>query len=244
VPSANPRIAIPLAVGLSVTLAGCVSTQTKNARLVIENERTVDTQALVRVTRVNPQVAVSGIALVRAPRGAAIAVSLHNLASHPFSDLPISIGIARPTGARYYLNRKANLGYLDTHIVALGARTTTSWVLPLRQTKLPAGRLFADVGYSQVPAGTRQGSLPSIAVSAAGAGNSGGIEVAVDNRSGVPQARLPVYAVARKAGHDVAAGRATIDALSGGAHRMLRLQLLGSFNGATVELSAAPTIFN
>ena len=39
-PSASPRLTIPVVVGLSVALAGCVSTQTKNARLVLQNERT------------------------------------------------------------------------------------------------------------------------------------------------------------------------------------------------------------
>jgi hypothetical protein len=260
--SANPRLAIPLIAGLSFTLAGCVSTQTRNARLVIENERTVDSQAPVRVTRLNPQVAVTGVHLIRVSGGAAVAVSLHNLASHPLSDLPISTGIAGRNGTRYYLNRKANLNYFDTHVAALGAGAVTTWVLPLRRISLPRGRLFAAVGFAKIPASTTARTLPTIdasivvaaAAAAAGAraragGRAGakagdGLEIAVENRSAVPQMRLPVYAVATKAGRFVGAGRATVAELSGGERRTLRLQLLGTSTGARLELFVPPTIFN
>jgi hypothetical protein len=244
VPSASPRLAIPVIVGLSAALAGCVSTQTKNARLVLENERTVTSQGSVRVTHVNPEVAVTGVHLVRFSSGAAVAVSLHNLSSHPLSDLPISIGIARRQGERYYLNAKANLDYFDNHLAALGAGAATTWVLPLRRTTLPRGRLFAEVGFAETPASTRDRSLPTIDASVAGAAVTGGLEITIDNRSGVPQMRLPVYVVATRAGRYLGAGRATVAELSGGEHRTLRLQLLGTSTGARLEVFAPPTIFN
>jgi hypothetical protein len=244
VPSANPRLAIPVVVGLSVALAGCVSTQTKNARLVIENERAIDSQAAVHVTRRNPQVAVTGVHLVRVSDGAAVTVSLRNLAAHPLSDLPISVGIGGRRGARYYLNRRANLDYVDTHISALGAGATTTWVLLLRHSKFPRGRLFADVGFAHTPTSTPDAALPSIEVAMVGAQTPGSLEITLENRSSVPQSRLPVYAVAIRAGRYVGAGEATIAQLSGSAHRTLRLRLLGTSTGATVQLFAAPTIFN
>jgi hypothetical protein len=233
-----------VAVGLSVVLAGCVSTQTKNARLVIENERTIDSQTAVHVTRRNPQVAVTGVHLVRFSDGAAVAVSLRNLAAHPLSDLPISVGIGGRHGARYYLNRRANLDYVDTHISALGAGAASTWVLPLRHTKPPRGRPFADVGFAQTPTSTRDAALPSIEVTMVGARTPGRLEIALQNRSSVPQSRLPVYAVATRAGRYVGAGEATVAELSGSAHRTLRLQLLGTSSGATIQLFATPTIFN
>jgi hypothetical protein len=242
--SVSPRFEIPIAVGVAIALAGCASTQQKNARLVLLNERTLDSQTSVRVTHINPQVAVSRVALVRGSGGAAVAVTLHNLAAHPLSDLPISVGIVPRQGARHYLNRRANLGYLDNHIPALGPGATITWVLPLRQTRQPAGRPFADVGFARTPASTRNRTLPAIDVSTATAGGPHGFEVTVANRSGVPQTRLAVYAVATRAGRYVAAGRATIGELSGGAHRTLRLALRGNSTGATFELFAPPTIFN
>jgi hypothetical protein len=244
VPSVKPRLSVPMAVGLAVALAGCVSTQTKNARLVIENERIIDGQSPVRVTRINPEVAVTRVALVGSPGHAAVAVSLQNLAGHPLSDLPISVGIARRRAARAYLNRAANLDYFDTHLAAMRAGATATWVLPLRRAKLPAGHLFAAVGFAQTPPSTRDRSLPTIDVFSVDADASGGLKVTVANRSQVPQTELPIYAVAVRAGRYVAAGRATIGQLGASARRTVPLRLRGASTGATIELFASPTIFN
>jgi hypothetical protein len=243
VPSANPRLAIPMVVGLSVVLAGCVSTQTKNARLVIKNERIVASENSVHVTRINPQMSVTHVGIIDGKRGRVVIVTLQNLAAHPVSDLPISVGIAGRGGRRTYLNRRAAIGYFDTHLPAFTAGETLTWVLTLGGGHIPAGRVFADVGYASVPASTRQTSLPTIAA-AAGPTTTSALEVTVANRSGVPQTQLPVFAVASRGGHTVAAGRVTIANLGGGAKQSVRLHLLGTATGASVQLFASPTIFH
>jgi hypothetical protein len=93
-----------------------------------------------------------------------------------------------------------------------------------------------------VPASTTASALPRIEVLA---GQSGpGLRVAVLNRSGVPQYDLQVYAAATRGGRYVAAGRASLAALAGGARAHVGVALLGAPTGAQVLLSAPATIFN
>lgn len=240
--SAERRLTVPLALGLSIALTGCVSTQTKNERLVLRNDRTVETEGSVRVAQINRAVAVIGIALVRGREGAVLVVSLRNGTDHPVSDLPISVGITPRHGPRRYLNDTANLGYFDTHLPGLAAGGTLIWVLPVGRLSLPAGRLFAKVGFARVPSSTSQRTLPWI-VATPSAHRAGALAITVANRSAVPQQQLPVYAVASRAGRYVAAGRAIVGGLRGGARTTVRLHLVGRPTGARIELFAPPTIF-
>jgi hypothetical protein len=248
--SVSPRLAVRLAVaGSALTaLSGCVSTQQKNARTVLVNERTLASQSAVSVTRRNPAVAVTAVSLLRSGRSGAVVVEVRNRSARPVSDLPISVGIRTRSGRTTYLNRAANLAYLDTHIASIAAHAGTIWVLTVRRARMLSGRPFAIVGFAHVPASTSQGSLPLIDIATAPArliGARGGeLRVAVRDASGVPQYALPVYAIALRDGRPVAAGRATIATLEGGARTTLAMKLLGTPVGASMQLSAPPTIFN
>jgi hypothetical protein len=54
---------------------------------------------------------------------------------------------------------------------------------------------------------------------------------------------MPVYALARRGGRYVAAGRATLEQLGTGASVTVPLRLVGARHGAPLELEALPTIF-
>ena len=227
----------------AVALTGCVSTQTKNARTVLVNQRTLDSESSVRVTRPNPDVSVSGIQLIRSQGGAAAVVTIRNLTAHPVSDLPISVEL-RARRHISYLNGSANLPYFDTHIAAIGAAASTVWVLTLgRDTKTGAGTPAAVVGAAIKPASTRDRSLPRLRLDGTASGLSQ-LRVSVSNPSGVPQYGLPVYAVATRDGRAVGAASGLITELDGGNRTTVRLRLFGTTTGATLELSAPPTIFN
>jgi hypothetical protein len=252
VPSADLRIpgVRALAVGgaalLATALGGCVSTQTKNTRTLLVNARTLDSQSRVRVTTQNPDVTVSGVQLISSRSGIAVAVTLTNTQRHPVSDLPISVGLRSHGHTPTYLNGAANLPYFATHIAGIAAASSTVWVFTARHVSRTAGaKLFAVVGEAGTPASTRAGSLPRLNVATAPAGSpSGGLGVSVVNASGVPQYGLPVYAVATRNGRAVGAASGSISQLDGGSRTRLRLRLFGTTTGATVQLSAPPTIFN
>ncbi|HKR99956.1 MAG TPA: hypothetical protein VJU79_10635, partial [Candidatus Dormibacteraeota bacterium] len=103
-----------LAAGTVAALlaTGCETTQQKSARAQVQAERVLATRKPVLVKHANPQVQAERVSVLRSGRRTAIVVLLHNSGAQPVSDLPISL---RALGGRY-LNRRANLGYFQTHV--------------------------------------------------------------------------------------------------------------------------------
>jgi hypothetical protein len=231
------------AVAAGAALAGCVTTQQKNARTLLTNARTLASETPVRVTTENPSVRVLRVALITSKRDDAVVVEVRNDTPRPISDLPISVGVQRAHRGQVYLNEAANIDYYDTHVPLIPGATTLSWVLPGVRAADAAGRLFAKVGVAGTPASTASPMLPRIeAVSTSGA-PSGRLRVAVANASGVPQYGLQVYAVAVRNGRYVGAARGALGELDGGSRMVIALPLVGSAVGASVALYAPPTIF-
>ncbi|HWK18540.1 MAG TPA: hypothetical protein VNR66_13895 [Solirubrobacteraceae bacterium] len=232
-----------LAVG---TLSGCVTTQQKNARAQLIADRTLASRDVIHVTRPNPYVRVTRLALVVSPHGTAVVVRLHNPSAHALTDLPISVGVLSRRGQRVYLNRQANIDYFDTHVPAVAAKSTATWVFTSRRRVAGGSALFADVGVAQSPPPATVSTLPTIEVTRApeslADGLRGVFRLAVANTSGVPQYGLQVYAVAVRGGRYVGAGRTGID-LAGGDRTTLELTLLGNPTRASISLDALPTIF-
>ncbi len=227
-------------------MSGCATTQQKNARAQVIADRTLASRDAVHVTRVNPNVRVAALALVASAHGTAVVVRVHNTSAHPLTDLPISVGTLSRRGQRVYLNRQANIDYFDTHVPAVPARSTATWVFTSRRHVARASALFADVGVAHSPPPAAVSTLPAIAVTRApesvAAGLRGVFRVAVANTSDVPQSGLQVYAVAVRGGRYVGAGRMGMN-LAGGERRTLELTLLGNPSRASVSLDALPTIF-
>lgn len=240
------KTALPVGVA-TLALGGCVSTQTKNARLVLQNDRTLASENAIRVTQANPAVSVSSVQVIRSATGAALIVSIRNLAKHPVSDLPITVGVSERHRPAQYLNAAENLPYFDTHIAGIGGSASTLWVLTLTPDSaraLTRGTVFARVGEAGLPMSapsTHTTALPKVTTTATADGSE--VEVSVNNTSGVPQTNLPVYAVATRDGRAVGAASGTVFTLNGGSSVRLALRMLGTTTGATVELAAPPTIF-
>jgi hypothetical protein len=236
--------ALALASG-ALPLSGCVTTQQVAARARLVDDRIRASQEPLRLTRRNPDVRVTKLTLVRGSAGTALAVLLRDTSARSLTDLPIAVGVITRAGRKLYLNRAANIDYFDSHVVALAPRRVVAWVFTTPRRVAVTGRPFAEVGVSplaQPPAG----ALPQIDVTLQGAGSRPGeriLHLSVANRSGIPQYQLPVYALGLRGGKDVSAGRATVAQLGTDGTATLHLTLLGSVRGATVSLSALPTIF-
>jgi hypothetical protein len=236
----------PLVLGVTVAvgLSGCVTTQRKSARAALVAERTLASRKPVKVASQNPSVRVTGITAVRASNGSgALIVRLRNVGAKPLNDLPISVGTLARRG-RTYLNwrRHGALDYFETHVAAIGAHATTTWVFLDRRLPTSTGHLFALVGRASSPASTTVATMPAIAVTDVGAHGSK-LRLSVVNRSQIPQYGFPVYALAIRHGRLVAAGRATVAHLGTLGHTTLDLRMLGDASGAAVRGYALPTIF-
>lgn len=241
-PSASRPLAAAAALS-ALGLAGCAdSTQTKNERARLGAQRELASRTPQRVTRTNPALRVDAVGLVRSRRGAAIVVALRSRASRPLTDVPIAVGVRTPTGTRRVLNARPRLSWFSTHVPAVPAGGTATWVFRTRRP-VPAGSPFARPGAGPTPPLSEATTIPAVAAISRAAGRRAA-RVTVTNRSGVPQTAVQVYATARRDGRWVAAGRAATAPLAPGASTTVTVPLAGRARGGALQLHASPTIFD
>jgi len=221
--SASPLI---LALG-ALVLSGCVTTQQRNERYKLRADRTLAGRRPLLVRRPGSDVRIGHVTALRGADGSAVAVELENRSGHALSDVPISVGVGRTR-----LNARGGLDFFQTHVAAIGAGARVTWVFTTRR-RIPRGRPFAVAGdAARAPA-----TLPRIDVAPAAGG------ALVRSRTDVPQYGLPVYALARRGGRLVAAGRATVAQLGSSRSATVGLRMVGAPRGAHIQLEALPTIF-
>lgn len=246
-PSADRRLRTGVAVALlaPAALAGCDTTQRQNVRAKLRAEREIASRVPVRVTRAHPQVRVTGVTLLRHGGRPTVVVDLRSSAPRPLTDLPIVVGLRSAAGHETALNRRGGLGWFQTHVPAIPAHGSITWVFSGRRPAAATGRPFARVGLPSAPILTHAASLPAIeAVGAAsGGGREGKARVRVRNRSDVPQYGLQVYALARSAGRYVAAGKASLVHLGTGASATVAVALTRRVEPRELRFHAVPTIF-
>jgi hypothetical protein len=234
-------MAIAIACG-GLGLAGCDSTQQKNARARVVATRELDSRRTPHVEGRSQLVRVREVALVRGPRASAIVVALRSRAATALTDLPIVVGVRARDGRRTPLNAIRNLDWFQTHVPAVAAGGEATWVFVTRRPVARGVRPYARVGASTAAAVRWDGTLPQIAASAAGARDRR-VRVALDNASDVPQYGLQVYAVARRGGRYVAAGKTAIRHLGTGERLTTSVSLVGPARLRAVTIQAIPTIF-
>jgi hypothetical protein len=230
VPSASRALVAVLALG---GVTACDSTQNKNERAKLGATRILESRKPQRVTQANPNVAVTDVALVRGRRSAAIVVELRSRAAEPLTDVPIAVGVGKVT-----LNERRRLDWFQTHVPAIPAGGSVTWVFETRRPLKRPGRPFARVGVPQTPPISHAQSLPTI-----NASSEPGGRVVVENDSDVPQYGLQVYALARDGGRYVAAGKASLEHLGTGGSKTVRVPLTGRPEECRLTVHAIPTIF-
>lgn len=240
------RRAAMLAVLGAVVLTGCATTQQTAARLRLNGDRVRVSQVPTDVAVSDPQVAVGPVALVRGRSRTAVIVTLRNLSGRAITDLPLVIESTAGHSTRY-LNTAAGFPYFGNHIPAVGAHRTLRWVFTTGHPLTPGARLSARIGGRQsVPAGVPT-TLPDISTRVIAAVHAADgpqeLIVAVDNLSSVPQYQLPVFALASRDGHYVAAGGTDIASLAGDTRVIVRVRVIGDPAHALVALEAPATIY-
>jgi hypothetical protein len=144
------------------------------------------------------------------------------------------------------LNRAAGLDYFRTHVAAIAARSSVTWLFETSSPRGVAGRPFAVVGDEARPPITVATVLPHIDAAVRRTTQAAGrlrLQVQITNRSPIPQDELPVYAVASSGDRLAAAGSATVSRLGGGASTTVNLGLIGRAGHARIQLEALPTLF-
>ena len=156
--------------------------------------------------------------------------------------LPVTINLENARGRSVFKNDAPGLepSLVAAPLVAGG--TTTLWVNDQVQADEPPRRVVAKVGAAKPVTG----DVPKLSIERLkleqdpvdGTLASGKIK----NDSGVLQRKLVIYAVARKGGRIVAAGRAGVDRLKPGKKAGFAIFFIGNPKGAKLEVFAPPTV--
>jgi hypothetical protein len=225
-------------LGLAVTVSGCATTQDANKRASITADRTLASRKSLVLRGTDRDVRVVSTSVVNGRRGSAIVVVLRNRGDHPVNDLPIEVG---PRGGQA-VNTRPNVPYFQSHAPAIAAGEEATWVYVSRRP-LHASRAFARVGPPAKPPLTTAGRVSELKTEDSGTAGDSSVLARITNDLGIPQYDLDVYAVARKGGRYVAAGRANLEHLGVSKTERVKLPLIGDAKGARIQVFAPQTLF-
>jgi hypothetical protein len=231
-----------LLFGLAVALAGCESTQSKSERLARAGAGAIGTQRGTLVSRQSKDVKVLSTDVLRDENGAAVVVSMRNVGPKALAQVPVSIDVrGRRAGKSLFRNDQPGLEPTLAHVPLIRPREEFTWVNDQVAATGRPRAVRAKAGDARV---VRAG-IPKVTVTRPRLEQdpvSGMAAVGfAANRSRVDQRKLVVFAVARRAGRVVAAGRAQINRLKAGKRARYTIFFIGNPRGARISLEAPPT---
>lgn len=226
-----------LAALLAATIAGCQTTQEKSARLEKEAKHLTLARTGLTVTRASAVIRVREAIVLHGSEAAAVAVVLDNTSSRALARVPIAITVSDATGKTVFSNNAPGLEEGLVSVASLPAHGEAFWV----DDQLPAAAKPAGVT-ARVGEGKPAASVPQIAITSVhpteGAATGPGVGGTASNHGRVAQQSLAVFALARRAGQIVAAGRSVIPELAAGTSAPFQLFFVGNVQGAQVRLLA------
>jgi hypothetical protein len=236
--------ACALAALAALPVAGCQSTQSKSAELEAEGSTTLFKEKGLEVADVSSAVKVVGTAVQSDQNGAAVVVTVRNSSDRDLKDVPIAIDVLDKEGKSVFKNDLPGLEQALVAIPYIPAGQTLDWVNDqVLATGTPAS-VKVKVGQTQQ---TVDSSIPDLEVSdpTLRVDPVSGTEATgqVVNRSGEDQRNLLLYAVARKGGKVVAAGRGIIARLKPTTKPVnYHIFFIGNPSRAQVAVTSFPTI--
>jgi hypothetical protein len=237
--------AILALMALSATLlSACQSTQDRSAELEAQSSTTLLAEKGLSIEKESKEVKVTSTAVLSGAEGNAVVVDLHNGSAKSLTDVPILIEVLNAKGKPFYKNDIPGIEPALAAVPYIPANGDAEWV---HDQVLGVGKpasVKVKVGESD---SSYDGPMPQIDVSEptlAGDPVSGiSATGTVVNRTGEDQGRLLLYAVARRGGRVVAAGRGAIDHLKPEAKTLkYTIFFVGDPRGGDLKLSEFPTL--
>ena len=230
---------------LALLVTGCESTQSKSARLEANGADLVK-QKKFDVGTENRQIDVVEKVALTDSYGSAVAVVLKNNGTDGLSDAPIQINVKDAKGKSVFKNDLAGTDTTLLHVPVIKPKSEVYWV---HDQVLPTGGEPARVDVTVGEAKPLPADLPELVVSKPEVRSdpASGIEASgtVTNKSSVEQTNLVLYAIARKGGKIVAAGRGMIPKLkTDGKPTAYHIFFIGNPTGADVSVVAPPVDFS
>ncbi|HWY90252.1 MAG TPA: hypothetical protein VNY31_06225 [Solirubrobacteraceae bacterium] len=237
------RATAALAIAItSVTACGCQTTAQRSAELQRAAKHELLVTQGVSVKRENPSVRVVRSTVLHTSSATAVVLELRNTSSHALENAPVELSVKDARGAVLYQNSAPGLEPSLTKVSLLAPGRQAIWVDDQVQAAGTPTTAQALVGTAITAS-----RIPKMSVVGARLTSEAGAEASesgsVANHSSLTQANLVVYAVARRAGRAVAAGRAVLPEVAAGASVPFQIYFVGNPQGAQIEVSAPATTF-
>jgi hypothetical protein len=234
-----------LGVGLvALVFCGCESTQERSAELQRQAKHDVLASQSSAVTKQSPSVKVLQSTVIHSSSQSAVVVALRNTSTHTLENAPIEVAVRDAHGNVLYQNNASGLEPSLSTVSLLPAGRETIWV----DDQVTASGVPASAS-ALVGEGTQAlGRIPQLSISgthqSAEAEAEATLSGGVTNHSRTAQQNLVVYAVARRGGKIVAAGRAVLPEVpAAGTNVTFQIYFVGNPSDAQIQTSAPATTF-
>lgn len=226
-----------------MSTAACQSTEQESAKIGREAVAAPAAASALELGAANRNVRVSQVTVLSDAGRVAVAAKLTNSSARAQLNVPLLVSVTGKDGKLLYSNKAGGVEASLQRIALLRPHQSAWWVDDQVLTSQPA--LAAKLRVGSGPK-ARSSAFPEIATSATHTAREAGISTlssSLVNHSSKGQSKVPVFGVALKGGHVVAAGRAVIGALPGhrGASVPFQMVLVGNPAGANIELSPVPS---
>lgn len=228
-------------LALALAMSGCESTAEKSAQLAKQAKHiNLGSTRGLAIAKPSRYVKVLGAQVMAGREGSAAVITLRSTSSKPLRDVPIAITVRGAHGKVTFQNNAPGLEAGLTSMALLEPGQQSVWVNDQVQGSEAPTSVSAVVGESQPASGV----LPQLRIVGAQpvAGSGSAAAGTLTNDSAIAQSNLVVYAIARRGGRIVGAGRAIIPEV--GAHGSSRFEVsfVGQIQGARLQFSAPPTM--
>jgi hypothetical protein len=224
-------------------LTACQSTQDKSAELAKKAKHVSAGQKLV-ITKANPDIKVGQTTVLKDANGAAVVIELRNISAREQVQVPVAIDVKSAHGRSLFRNDAPGLEPSLVTAPLIAPHGTLVWVNDQVVTAEQPKLVDAKVGPPRLAAPPRR--LPKIEVGSPKLITDpvSGVEATgpVTNRSKLVQLKLVLFAVARRGGRVVAAGRGQIKKLVPNKQTNYHIFFIGNPKGAKVQVSAPPSV--
>ena len=229
----------------ALALAGCETSAEKSAQLEKQaklhqthlSAQRAPLQSLA-AGRTGSKARVTATTTLHSREGTAAVVTVRSLSPSALRNVPILISVTGSGGHTLYTNDVSGLAPSLTSIALLAPHASFSWIDDQIQGQQAPTGVTAKLGEGE-PLGASGAQQLPVSGTVSEPGSEGGtVEGTVTNPSASSQHEVVVYAVARRATRTVAAGRAVLASLAGGASSHFQLFLIGNPSGATLSLVA------
>ncbi|MCB0863246.1 MAG: hypothetical protein KDB66_08550 [Solirubrobacterales bacterium] len=226
---------------LALVVSGCESTQSRSAKLESEGADLVHRKTF-DVGAENRQIDVVEKVVLTDVNGSAVAVVLKNNGTDGLSDAPISVNVKDAKGKSVFRNNLAGTEFSLLHVPVVKPKSEVFWV---HDQILAVGGKPSSVDVTVGEAKPLPADIPEIQVSPPRLQRDpvSGLEVTgtAVNKSDVEQSDLILYAIGRKNGKIVAAGRGLIPKLkTDGTPASYHIFFIGNPTGADISVIAPP----